>query len=106
MTADDVVTASLAALEREEVVCIPALAEQAMFGELSETQIKVFRAKRDAAHACGALSINLCALSEGTLVPLSTINVAYWHIAAFAALHKSGRYGVYSGLSGPVRARL
>ena len=38
------VTASLAALAREEVVCIPALADPATFGELTETQIKVFRA--------------------------------------------------------------
>ena len=44
MTAEDVVTASLAALARDEVVCIPALADQAMFGGLTETQIKVFRA--------------------------------------------------------------
>jgi len=44
MTADDVVTASLAALAREEVVCIPALADPASFGDLTETQIKLFRA--------------------------------------------------------------
>jgi short-subunit dehydrogenase len=44
MTAADVVTASLAALARDEVVCIPALAEPALYGDLAETQIKIFRA--------------------------------------------------------------
>jgi short-subunit dehydrogenase len=44
MTAQDVVAASLAALDRNEVVCIPALADAAMFAGLTETQVKVFRA--------------------------------------------------------------
>ncbi|SFK00260.1 SDR family NAD(P)-dependent oxidoreductase [Bradyrhizobium sp. Gha] len=43
MTAEDVVTASLSALSRQEIVCIPALADPALFGELTEAQIKVFR---------------------------------------------------------------
>jgi len=43
MTAEDVVTASLSALSRHEIVCIPALADPALFGELTEAQIKVFR---------------------------------------------------------------
>ncbi|MBW7964699.1 SDR family oxidoreductase [Bradyrhizobium sp. BR 10261] len=43
MTAEDVVTASLSALSRREVVCIPALANPALFSELTDAQIKVFR---------------------------------------------------------------
>lgn len=43
MTADDVVTASLAALARQEVVCIPALADPALLGEVTDAQIKLFR---------------------------------------------------------------
>jgi short-subunit dehydrogenase len=43
MTADDVVTASLAGLALEEVVCIPALPDPTQFVELEETQIRVFR---------------------------------------------------------------
>lgn len=43
MTADDVVTASLAALARDEVVCIPALADPALYEDLTEQQLKVFR---------------------------------------------------------------
>jgi uncharacterized protein len=44
MAARDVVAASLAALERNEVVCIPALAEASLFDALTEAQVKVFRA--------------------------------------------------------------
>ena len=44
MSADDVVTASLAALAQNEVVCIPGLSDPALFGQLSEAQVKVFRA--------------------------------------------------------------
>jgi short-subunit dehydrogenase len=43
MTAEDVVTASLSALTRREVVCIPALANPTLFSELTDAQIKVFR---------------------------------------------------------------
>ncbi len=43
MTAEDVVTASLSALAREEVVCIPALANPVLFGEVTDAQIKLFR---------------------------------------------------------------
>lgn len=43
MTAEDVVTASLSALARQEVVCIPALADPALLGEVTEAQIKLFR---------------------------------------------------------------
>jgi uncharacterized protein len=44
MTACDVVAASLAALERNEVVCIPTLAEASLFDALTEAQVEVFRA--------------------------------------------------------------
>lgn len=44
MSAEDVVTASLAALAQKEVVCIPGLGDAALFAQLSEAQIKVFRA--------------------------------------------------------------
>jgi uncharacterized protein len=43
MSADDIVRASLAALARGEVVCIPALADAASFDRISEAQIAVFR---------------------------------------------------------------
>ena len=43
MTAEDVVTASLSALSRQEIVCIPALGDPALFGEITEAQIKLFR---------------------------------------------------------------
>jgi uncharacterized protein len=43
MTAEDVVTASLSALARQEVVCIPSLADPALFGEVTDAQIKLFR---------------------------------------------------------------
>jgi short-subunit dehydrogenase len=43
MTAEDVVTASLSALSRRETVCIPGLADPALFGEVTEAQIKLFR---------------------------------------------------------------
>jgi len=43
MTADDIVRASLAALARREVVCIPALADAALFDRISEAQIAVLR---------------------------------------------------------------
>lgn len=43
MTAEDVVTASLSALARQEVVCIPALGDPALFGEMTDAQIKLFR---------------------------------------------------------------
>ena len=36
MTAEDVVTASLSALARQEVVCIPSLADPALFGQVTE----------------------------------------------------------------------
>ena len=44
MTAEDVVTASLTALARNETVCIPGLGDPALFAKLSEAQIAVFRA--------------------------------------------------------------
>jgi short-subunit dehydrogenase len=44
ISASDVVTASLSALERDEIVCIPALADPKLFEALTEQQIKVFRA--------------------------------------------------------------
>jgi short-subunit dehydrogenase len=43
MTAEDVVAASLSALSRQEIVCIPALADPALFGQLTEAQIALFR---------------------------------------------------------------
>ena len=43
MTAEDVVTAWLSALWRREIVCIPALANPALFSELTDAQIKLFR---------------------------------------------------------------
>lgn len=43
MTAEDVVTASLSALSHREIVCIPALADPALFSEVTEAQIKLFR---------------------------------------------------------------
>lgn len=43
MTADDVVTASLAALTHDEVVCVPALADSTLFDRLTVAQFKVFR---------------------------------------------------------------
>ena len=43
MTAEDVVTASLLALARQEVVCIPSLNDPALFREVAEAQIKLFR---------------------------------------------------------------
>jgi short-subunit dehydrogenase len=43
MTAEDVVTASLSALAKQEVVCIPALSDPALLGEVTEAQIKLFR---------------------------------------------------------------
>jgi short-subunit dehydrogenase len=43
MSAQDVVTASLAALERNEVVCVPALADTPLFEALTEAQVTVFR---------------------------------------------------------------
>jgi len=44
LTADDVVNASLTALEHDELVCVPSLADPKLFDGLTETQIKVFRA--------------------------------------------------------------
>jgi hypothetical protein len=44
LTANDVVNASLAALERDEVVCVPSVANPTLFDGLNEAQIKVFRA--------------------------------------------------------------
>jgi uncharacterized protein len=43
MTADEVVTASLAALKHNEVVCIPALADAKLFGRFTEAQTAMFR---------------------------------------------------------------
>ena len=43
MTADDIVTASLMALARGEVVCIPSLADAALFDRIAEMQIAIFR---------------------------------------------------------------
>jgi uncharacterized protein len=43
MTAEEVVTASLSALSRREIVCIPALADPALFAEVVEAQVKLFR---------------------------------------------------------------
>lgn len=42
MTADDVVTASLAALKSGEVVCIPALTDPGLFSQITDAQLKVF----------------------------------------------------------------
>jgi len=42
MTADDVVTASLAALASAEVTCMPALRDPALLGQLTEAQLKIF----------------------------------------------------------------
>lgn len=44
MSADDVVTASLAALAHDETVCVPGLADPTLLDEVSETHVKVFRA--------------------------------------------------------------
>jgi short-subunit dehydrogenase len=44
MSAEDVVAASLAALEKGETVCVPTLADGTLFDALMETQAKVFRA--------------------------------------------------------------
>lgn len=43
MNADDVVTASLAALARDEIVCVPGLADPALFDGLTDMQANVFR---------------------------------------------------------------
>jgi len=43
MSADDVVTASLAALEDDEIVCIPGLADPALYDALNNAQLMVFR---------------------------------------------------------------
>jgi hypothetical protein len=43
MSAEDVAAASLAALEKGEMVCIPALADAAVFDTLMEMQGKAFR---------------------------------------------------------------
>ena len=43
MTAQDVATASISALEKGEIVCIPRLADAALFDALMETQVKVLR---------------------------------------------------------------
>ena len=44
MAAEDIVTASLAALARDEVVCIPALPEASLFDKITEAQLAVFGA--------------------------------------------------------------
>jgi short-subunit dehydrogenase len=44
MSAEDVAAASLAALEKGEIVCIPALEDAALFDAQMEPQVKVFRA--------------------------------------------------------------
>jgi len=44
MSADDFVTASLAGLMENEVVCVPALADAAMFDRVAEAQVAVLRA--------------------------------------------------------------
>ncbi|HTR13865.1 MAG TPA: SDR family NAD(P)-dependent oxidoreductase [Roseiarcus sp.] len=44
MSAEDVAAACLVALEKGEIVCIPALEDAALFDALMEPQIKVFRA--------------------------------------------------------------
>ena len=44
MSAEGVVAASLAALEKGGTVCVPALADATLFDALMETQVKVFRA--------------------------------------------------------------
>jgi short-subunit dehydrogenase len=43
MSADDVAVASLAALEKGEIVCIPTLADPTLIDALMETQVKAFR---------------------------------------------------------------
>jgi len=43
MSAEDVVTASLAALARDETVCIPGLADPALLDALNNAQLAVFR---------------------------------------------------------------
>jgi short-subunit dehydrogenase len=42
MTANDLVTASLAALARGEVVCVPALADTTLLDRIAETQVAIF----------------------------------------------------------------
>lgn len=44
MSADDLVTASLAGLMEGEVVCVPALADAALLDQVAETQVAVLRA--------------------------------------------------------------
>ncbi|MBV9245765.1 MAG: hypothetical protein JO366_13225 [Methylobacteriaceae bacterium] len=44
MTADDVVTASLTGLMRDEIVCVPALADAALFDKVCDAQTAVFKA--------------------------------------------------------------
>jgi uncharacterized protein len=44
MTAEEVVTASLAAFARDELVCIPALPEPSLFDKVTEAQLAVFSA--------------------------------------------------------------
>jgi len=44
MSADDFVTASLAGLMENELVCVPALADAAMFDRVGEAQVAVLRA--------------------------------------------------------------
>lgn len=44
MSADDLVTASLAGLMEDEVVCVPALADAALLDQVAETQVAVVRA--------------------------------------------------------------
>ena len=43
MTADGVVTASLAALAADEVVCVPGLADASLLERLTEAQVQLFR---------------------------------------------------------------
>jgi short-subunit dehydrogenase len=44
MSAQDVAAASLAALEKGENVCVPTLADAALFDALMEIQVRAFRA--------------------------------------------------------------
>ena len=44
MTADDLVTASLAALARGEVVRVPALADTTLLDRIAEAQVAIFTA--------------------------------------------------------------
>jgi hypothetical protein len=66
MTAEDVVTASLAGLSLGEVVCIPALADTALLPRLAEAQIAVLKAA-----PCKALHSRNAIVSAVSATPVS-----------------------------------